>query len=206
MPLIEYEEKRFRADTLKLIEQANGILEEYEDQGFDLTLRQRCCRDLSVLRRFLDRVLTEAVAGLELCASYIEFVFSLKENRVDRGAAVLASALDIGEVHKFEGDVSLGSLRKEIGAHLLQSALRLAGHSHPGKTRVHPVRTRLVKLKRSFTEDTVDPSDRSLITHRNLDAHPIRGVPEAVPRLLRVDVLNVDAAFAVEQTGSPSEV
>ena len=37
---IAYETKRFAADTLETIVQANRILEEYIDQGFDLTLRQ----------------------------------------------------------------------------------------------------------------------------------------------------------------------
>jgi hypothetical protein len=37
---IVYETKRFSADTLQTIQQANEILEEYAQQGFDLTLRQ----------------------------------------------------------------------------------------------------------------------------------------------------------------------
>ena len=40
MPKIAYIEKKFRATTLKTIETANVIIEEYADQGFDLTLRQ----------------------------------------------------------------------------------------------------------------------------------------------------------------------
>ncbi len=40
MPKIEYVEKRFRASALKVIEQANAIIAEYQRQGFDLTLRQ----------------------------------------------------------------------------------------------------------------------------------------------------------------------
>lgn len=37
---IAYETKRFGAETLETIIQANQILEEYEKQGYDLTLRQ----------------------------------------------------------------------------------------------------------------------------------------------------------------------
>jgi hypothetical protein len=37
---IAYETKRFGADTLETIHQANEILTEYEAQGYDLTLRQ----------------------------------------------------------------------------------------------------------------------------------------------------------------------
>lgn len=37
---IQYIEKTFRAETEKLIEQSNSIIEEYGAQGFDLTLRQ----------------------------------------------------------------------------------------------------------------------------------------------------------------------
>jgi hypothetical protein len=40
MPKIQYEEKNFRPDTLALIQQANDIIEEYQAQGFHLTLRQ----------------------------------------------------------------------------------------------------------------------------------------------------------------------
>lgn len=40
VPKIEYEPKRFSKSSLALIEQANAIIEEYQGQGFDLTLRQ----------------------------------------------------------------------------------------------------------------------------------------------------------------------
>lgn len=40
MPLIQYIDKRFKPDTLIVIDQANAIIVEYQDQGFDLTLRQ----------------------------------------------------------------------------------------------------------------------------------------------------------------------
>jgi hypothetical protein len=40
MSKIAYIEKNFRAETLEIVEQANAIIKEYEDQGFDLTLRQ----------------------------------------------------------------------------------------------------------------------------------------------------------------------
>lgn len=40
MPKIEYTPKNFRSDTLSIINQANVIIAEYEQQGFDLTLRQ----------------------------------------------------------------------------------------------------------------------------------------------------------------------
>lgn len=39
-PLIKYVSKRFNPEHLKKIEQANTIIEEYQAQGFDLTLRQ----------------------------------------------------------------------------------------------------------------------------------------------------------------------
>lgn len=38
--LIQYIQKRFRPKTLALIEQANEIIQEYADAGYDLTLRQ----------------------------------------------------------------------------------------------------------------------------------------------------------------------
>lgn len=40
MPYIQYIDKRFRARTLAVIDQANVIIAEYQAQGFDLTLRQ----------------------------------------------------------------------------------------------------------------------------------------------------------------------
>jgi hypothetical protein len=40
MPLICYIDKDFRGSSVDLIEKANEILEEYAQQGFDLTLRQ----------------------------------------------------------------------------------------------------------------------------------------------------------------------
>lgn len=40
MPKIKYIEKRFRKDSLAKIAAANSIIEEYQEQGFDLTLRQ----------------------------------------------------------------------------------------------------------------------------------------------------------------------
>lgn len=40
MPKIKYQDFTFRPATLKLIEQANTIIAEYQAQGFDLTLRQ----------------------------------------------------------------------------------------------------------------------------------------------------------------------
>ena len=40
MPKIEYETKNFRGDTLAIIDKANEIVEQYQAQGFSLTLRQ----------------------------------------------------------------------------------------------------------------------------------------------------------------------
>jgi hypothetical protein len=40
MPKIQYVAKKFSADSLTIIEHANVIIEEYEQQGFKLTLRQ----------------------------------------------------------------------------------------------------------------------------------------------------------------------
>lgn len=40
MPKIEYKPIKFRPDTLAMVEIANTIIEEYQAQGFDLTLRQ----------------------------------------------------------------------------------------------------------------------------------------------------------------------
>ncbi len=40
MPRIAYIGKRFKPDTLAIIETANAIIAEYQAQGFDLTLRQ----------------------------------------------------------------------------------------------------------------------------------------------------------------------
>lgn len=40
MTRIKYREISFRPSTLSLIDQANAIIEEYAEQGFDLTLRQ----------------------------------------------------------------------------------------------------------------------------------------------------------------------
>lgn len=40
MPRIAYEERRFSPAVLALIAKCNEIIEEYQAQGFDLTLRQ----------------------------------------------------------------------------------------------------------------------------------------------------------------------
>ena len=40
MPKYCYKEINFRPDSLRLIDTINGVIEEYTDQGFDLTLRQ----------------------------------------------------------------------------------------------------------------------------------------------------------------------
>lgn len=40
MPKIAYVEKRFRADSLEMIKQANKIIAEYQADGYTLTLRQ----------------------------------------------------------------------------------------------------------------------------------------------------------------------
>src|SRR6516162_4466218 len=40
MPKIRYVDKRLSEDRLSVIEKANEIIEEYQEQGFDLTLRQ----------------------------------------------------------------------------------------------------------------------------------------------------------------------
>jgi len=40
MPLVKYEDKKFRADTLAIITDAIKIVEDYQQQGFSLTLRQ----------------------------------------------------------------------------------------------------------------------------------------------------------------------
>lgn len=40
MPRICYVEKRFRADSLVLIERCNSVIEDYKAQGYSLTLRQ----------------------------------------------------------------------------------------------------------------------------------------------------------------------
>ena len=40
MPLIEYVTKNFSESRRQIIRQANAIIEEYQEQGFDLTLRQ----------------------------------------------------------------------------------------------------------------------------------------------------------------------
>lgn len=40
MPFINYQDKRFSADSLLVIQQANAIIREYQAQGFTLTLRQ----------------------------------------------------------------------------------------------------------------------------------------------------------------------
>lgn len=40
MPKIQYQEIKFRPETLKLISICESILEEYDAQGFDMTLRQ----------------------------------------------------------------------------------------------------------------------------------------------------------------------
>lgn len=40
MPCIEYVQKRFQASSLAIIDMANQIIDEYQQQGFSLTLRQ----------------------------------------------------------------------------------------------------------------------------------------------------------------------
>lgn len=40
MPKIEYVPKNFSADRLQMIEKVNGVVAEYQKQGYSLTLRQ----------------------------------------------------------------------------------------------------------------------------------------------------------------------
>lgn len=40
MPKIEYTAKKFRSDSLSLIEKVNGVIDDYKAQGYSLTLRQ----------------------------------------------------------------------------------------------------------------------------------------------------------------------
>jgi len=40
MPLIEYEPHNFSSDSQSIIDQANDIITEYEQQGYKLTVRQ----------------------------------------------------------------------------------------------------------------------------------------------------------------------
>ena len=40
MPKYAYKSVRFRNDSLELIERVNSIIAEYDEQGFELTLRQ----------------------------------------------------------------------------------------------------------------------------------------------------------------------
>lgn len=40
MPKIQYIEKRFRPDSLALIDRVNNVVRDYHAQGFNLTLRQ----------------------------------------------------------------------------------------------------------------------------------------------------------------------
>lgn len=40
MPKIEYIDKKFRTSSLKLIEKINGVIQDYAEQGYSLTLRQ----------------------------------------------------------------------------------------------------------------------------------------------------------------------
>lgn len=40
MPLIKYRDKKFSAERAEVINQANAIIADYKEQGFDLTLRQ----------------------------------------------------------------------------------------------------------------------------------------------------------------------
>ena len=40
MPKIAYIEKEFRKKTLAIIDKVNAIIEDYHEQGYDLTLRQ----------------------------------------------------------------------------------------------------------------------------------------------------------------------
>lgn len=40
MPKVAYIEKRFRKESLVLVQRVNGVIEEYQEQGYSLTLRQ----------------------------------------------------------------------------------------------------------------------------------------------------------------------
>ncbi len=40
MPKVQYREQKFRGSSLAMIDRANAIIEEYEAQGYTLTLRQ----------------------------------------------------------------------------------------------------------------------------------------------------------------------
>jgi hypothetical protein len=65
VPIIAYEERNFRPDTLRVIEQAAEICQDYADQGFRLTVRQ-------LYYRFVFRgLLANTVANYKCLASIV---------------------------------------------------------------------------------------------------------------------------------------
>lgn len=76
MPLMCYRPTNFQAKTLAVIDQANAIIREYDEQGFDLTLRQLyyqfVARDLLANRQTEYNRLGEIVSAARL-AGYIDW-------------------------------------------------------------------------------------------------------------------------------------
>jgi hypothetical protein len=104
MPKICYVSKRFNASSLAIIQQANLIIEEYEAQGFDLTLRQLfyqfVSRDLLPNRqqsyKRLGNIINDArLAGLVDWERLVDRTRYLrKQSHWENPAGVIKSAMD----------------------------------------------------------------------------------------------------------------
>ena len=88
MPLEIYKEKRFSAESLVIIETANAIIEKYQAQGYDLTLRQLyyqfVARDLIPNRQSeykrLGSIINDArLAGLVDCTAIVDRTRELRK-------------------------------------------------------------------------------------------------------------------------------
>ena len=113
MAHIQYIEKKFNSKTLILIDQANEIIEEYQQQGFDLTLRQLyyqfVSRDLlqNTSKEYdkLGRAINDArLAGLVDWESIVDRTRLLARNaHWDSPKSIIQTCAEQYQIDKWEG-------------------------------------------------------------------------------------------------------
>lgn len=113
MALIEYIQKNLKPDTLARIDQANAIIDEYQAQGFDLTLRQlfyqHVARDLipntqKEYKRLGELLLSARMCGLTDWDAIVDRTRELAGNTHFRNPGhVISSAAHYYRIDKWEG-------------------------------------------------------------------------------------------------------
>lgn len=113
MPMIKYIDRKFSKSSLKIVEQANEIIDEYAAQGFDLTLRQLyyqfVSRDLisNTQKEYkrLGSIINDArLAGLIDWDRITDRTRNLKsQSHWSTPAAIIESAADSYRVDKWAG-------------------------------------------------------------------------------------------------------